>query len=184
MAPPRKTAKKTTKSRTASPRRAPARAKPAKAKAPARPAPRTLTPYLAVTNADEAIGWYKKALGAKLTERNPSPDGKVMHAELRLGDSSFYLSDIFPGSDMADATRTGPTVNMHVTSRNIDKLWQSATQNGAKVTMPLEDQFWGDRYGRIIDPFGHSWAFSWKSKLNKAQLEARRVEAMKQFGQQ
>ena len=153
-----------------------------KAAAPATtPQPRTVTPYLAVNDAARALDWYKTVFGAKETNRQPGPGGKVMHAALRIGDSEVYLSDIFPGSDMQDATRTGPSVNLHVASRNIDKWWGNAVANGAKVTMPIEDMFWGDRYGRLVDPFGHSWALSWKSKLSKAELEKKREAAMAQM---
>lgn len=176
----RKPAKKTSRV-TAKKTAARKATKPApKKRAPA--APRTLTPYLGVNDAAAAITWYKKAFNAKEESRMPGPGNKVMHAELRIGDSLLYLSDIFPQSDMVDPSRTGPTANMHVTSRNIDKLWKNAVENGAKVTMPLADQFWGDRYGRIIDPFGHSWAFSWRSKLSKKELEALRVKAMAEMG--
>lgn len=178
MAKPKKGAKKTTTGRTA--RKATAARKPRRAAA--RPSLRTLTPYLPVNGAAQAIDWYRKAFGAKEVARQSGPDGKVMHAHLRIGDSDLFLSDIFPGADVQDAARVGPTATVHLWSRNVDKLWQAAVQNGAKATMPLDDQFWGDRYGKLVDPFGHSWSLAWKSKLPKAELERKREEAMKQFG--
>lgn len=156
--------------------------KTAKRAAPATPKPQTLTPYVALPNAAEAIDWYRKVFGAKELARHLAPEGRIMHAALQIGDSQLFLSDIFPGSDMGDPTRTAPTVNLSIWSRNADKWWKNATENGAKVTMPLADQFWGDRYGRFLDPFGHSWAISTKSKLPKAELEKMRVEAMRGFG--
>jgi uncharacterized glyoxalase superfamily protein PhnB len=155
--------------------------KKAAARKPAPPDPRTVTPYLSVGNAAEAIDWYKKVFGAKETARE-IVGGKVMHGALQLGSSTFFLSDIFPGSDSRDPRDTGPSVNLHLWHKDADKLWTNAISNGAKVTMPIDDMFWGDRYGRLIDPFGHSWSLATRSKLSKPELERRRVEAMKGFG--
>ena len=152
----------------------------AKAAAPA-PSLRTLTPYLSVGDAAGAIAWYKKAFGAKETERQGGPGGRIMHAHLRIGDSDLFLSDIFPGADLHDPSRVGASTSMHLWSRDIEKFWQNATKNGAKVSMPLDDQFWGDRYGKLVDPFGHSWSLGWRSKLSKAELERKRVAAMAEF---
>lgn len=189
MAPKRKVAVKATRKAAKKTPKAPAgkatrkaAGKSAAAKTPASTTPRTLTPYLAIRGAGEAIDWYRKTWGAKEVDRMAAPGGGIMHAELRLGDSTFYVSDIFPGSDVQDARDLkATTVNIHFYSRNVDKLWEQAVAAGATVTMPLEDQFWGDRYGRLIDPFGQSWALSYKSKLGKAELERKREEAMKQF---
>jgi uncharacterized glyoxalase superfamily protein PhnB len=85
---------------------------------------------------------------------------------------------------MQDASRVGASASMHLWSRNADKWWKNATSNGAKVTMPMEDQFWGDRYGKLVDPYGHNWSLAWRSKLNAKELEALRVKAMAQFGGQ
>jgi PhnB protein len=153
------------------------------AKAPARPAfkPHTVTPYLAVSDAAGAIDWYKKVFGAKETERQLAGP-RIMHAALRIGDSEVYLSDIFPGSDVQDPSRVGASVTIHVWSPRIDKFWQNAVANGAKIAMPIDNMFWGDRYGQFIDPFGHRWAVNWKAKMTKAEMEAKRVEAMKRMG--
>lgn len=142
----------------------------------------TITPYLSVGDAAGAIDWYKKAFGAKEFGRMPGPDGKLLHAEIRLGDSSVYLSDIFPQSATKDPRESGASVVIHLWHRNVDKLWSQAVANGAKVLMPLDDQFWGDRYGQIQDPFGHVWSLSHKSKLSKKELERKREEAMAAFG--
>lgn len=152
-------------------------------KAPATPARRPLTPYLSVNDAAGAIEWYKKAFGAKVVQTEPGPGGRIMHAELKVAGDTFYLSDIFPGSDVVDPTRAGPSVTMSLWTKNAQKLWDSCVANGAKVTLAYADQFWGDTYGKVLDPYGHSWSFSWKSKLNAKQLEQLRVEAMKTFGQ-
>ena len=165
-----------------SPRKAGKKAAKKAARAPAAPALRTLTPYLALRDAAAAIAWYKKVFGAKEIDRMPAPGGKLMHAQLRVGDSDLFLSDVFPGSDTQEPTALrGTSVTLHLWSRHVDKWWSAAVEGGAKVTMPLDDMFWGDRYGKIVDPFGHVWAISWKSKLPKAELERRREATMAQF---
>jgi PhnB protein len=87
------------------------------------------------------------------------PDGKVMHATLKIGDSKLMLADEFPGMGTpAPQTLGGSPVILNIYGENVDALWSNAVAAGAKVTMPLANQFWGDRYGQIVDPFGHSWA--------------------------
>jgi PhnB protein len=143
----------------------------------------TVTPYLAVSDAAAAIDWYKRAFGARELSRMPAPDGKVMHAEIMIGDSRVMLSDVFPGSDVQHPRAVGTTTtNLHVYHRNVDRLWQQAIAAGATVTMPLDDQFWGDRYGKLTDPFGHSWALSFKAKMTKEERERKQREAMAMFG--
>lgn len=156
------------------------KAKPATTRPPkAQP----VTPYLVVSDAAEALEWYKRALGAKEFSRIPSPDGKILHAGFTIGGGQVFLSDVFPGSDLQPPTAIGGTsVNLHVWHRDCDKIWERAVAAGAKVAMPLEDQFWGDRYGKITDPFGHSWAISRKAKMSKEEMARKQAEAMKQFG--
>jgi uncharacterized glyoxalase superfamily protein PhnB len=142
----------------------------------------TVTPYLAVSDAAAAIDWYKKAFGAKELSRMPAPSGKLMHAEIMIGDSRVMLSDVFPGSDVLEPRAVGgTTMNLHVHHRNVDKLWQQAVAAGARVVMPLDDQFWGDRYGKLTDPFGHSWALSYKAKMTKEEMARKQQEAMAAF---
>lgn len=156
--------------------------KPSRA-TPKPPKPQTLTPYLVVSNANEAIDWYKRAFGAKVFSLIPGADNKVMHAGLAIGESQVLLSDVFPGSNIQPPTNLGGTsFDLHLYHRDADKLWDRALAAGAKIAMPYDDQFWGDKYGKVMDPFGHSWAIPRKSKLSKAELEAKRVEAMKRFG--
>lgn len=150
---------------------------------PKPPKPQTVTPYLVVSNAKEALDWYKRAFGAKVFSLIPGPDDKVMRAGLTIGGSQVLLSDVFPGSNIQPPTSLGGTsFDLHLYHRDADRLWDRAVAAGAKVAMPFEDQFWGDKYGKLADPFGHSWAISRKSKLSKAELGAKRVEAMKRFG--
>lgn len=157
-------------------------AKRAARRAPAVPKPQTLTPYLAVNDAAKAVAWYKEVFGGKVVTTQPGAGGKLMHAHLTIGSSQLYLSDIFPGSDMQDPARVGTSVNLHYHAPNAGHVWERAVAKGAKVTMPFEDTFWGDRYGRIVDPFGHSWAISRKSPLSKKELDALRAKAMAQMG--
>ncbi|MGQ0572424.1 MAG: VOC family protein [Armatimonadota bacterium] len=143
---------------------------------------RTVTPYLAVSDAAQAIDWYKKAFGARELSRMPAPGGKLMHAEVMIGDSRVMLSDVFPGSDVQDPSAVGGTTsNMHIYSKDVNKLWQQAVAAGARVTMPLEDQFWGDRYGKLTDPFGHSWALSFRARMTKEEKERKQQQAMEMF---
>lgn len=119
----------------------------------------TLTSYLSVKDANAAIEFYKKAFGAQELFRMPGPGGKVMHAELKIGDSTLMLADEFPEMGCKSATTLGGTpVTICLYCENVDKTWEQATKAGAKVQMPLNNMFWGDRYGHIEDPFGHRWA--------------------------
>lgn len=124
----------------------------------------TLTPYIVVKQAPQAIEFYKKAFGAKLIEKHDTEDGKVMHAQLQIGDSMLMLSDEFPepqGCGMAaPATSKGIAVALHLYVDDVDTVFKKAVQAGAKVVMPVEDQFWGDRFGQLEDPFGHRWSLA------------------------
>ncbi len=143
---------------------------------------RTVTPYLVISGAARAIDFYKKAFGAKEIDRSPMPDGSLMHATIRIGDSVLMMSDEFPGSDSKSPTSAGATTfNLHVYSKDVDKLWNQAVAAGAKPTMPLEDQFWGERYGKLQDPFGHIWSVSMVVKMSEAEKEAKRQAAMAMF---
>ena len=118
-------------------------------------------PYLAVDDAEAAIEYYKKAFGAKERIRMPMPDGKIGHAELEIGQSIIMISDPFPQG----ATRTpkelgGTTVSVFMMTENVDAVVKRAVDAGATVTMEVADQFWGDRFGTITDPFGHVWGIS------------------------
>jgi PhnB protein len=119
----------------------------------------TATPYLAVDDAAEALEYYKKAFGAKERGRMEAPDGKIGHAEIQIGDSLVMLSDPFPQA----TTRTpkelgGTTASVFLYVEDVDAFVQKAIDAGATVTMEVADQFWGERFGTITDPFGHSWS--------------------------
>ena len=121
----------------------------------------TLTPYLAVEEASEAIEYYKRAFGAQETMRMPGPDGKIAHAEIRIGDSLIMLSDPFPQSTVrppGEVVQTTASIYMYVD--DVDSVLTKAVDAGATVTMEVADQFWGDRFGSIQDPFGHTWSIA------------------------
>lgn len=120
----------------------------------------TITPHLVVRNAAQAIEFYKKAFNAEVIGCMPGPDGeKIMHAELRIGDSPVMLCEEFPEmGSLSPESRGGTSVSLHVYVVNADETYQQAVDAGATVVMPLADMFWGDRYGIVSDPFGHHWA--------------------------
>jgi uncharacterized glyoxalase superfamily protein PhnB len=119
----------------------------------------TVTPHLVVRDAAKAIEFYKKAFGAKELRRAPGPGGKIMHAEIQIGDSRIFLNDEFPEmGSRSPLALNGTPVTIHLQVEDVDALYQQATKAGAKVVMPLADQFWGDRYGIVTDPFGHQWS--------------------------
>ncbi len=151
---------------------------------PIPPGFRSVTPYLAINGASQAIEFYKKAFGAKELDRQPMPDGKLMHARIKVGDSIVMMSDEFPGSGIKAPTSLGTTTaTLHIYSKNVDKLWQQALAAGAKVAMPLDNQFWGERYGQLVDPFGHRWSISMQIKMKPEEMEAKRQQAMAMFSQ-
>ena len=121
----------------------------------------SVTPYLAVDDASTAIEFYQRAFGAKERMRMPTPDGKIGHAELEIGDSLIMLSDPFPHSRTRPPKELGGTTGgVFLYVEDVDAAFQQAIDAGASVTMPLEDMFWGDRFGSVMDPFGHNWSFA------------------------
>jgi uncharacterized glyoxalase superfamily protein PhnB len=121
----------------------------------------TVTPHLVCAGAAEAIAFYTQAFGAVEIGRMPMPDGRLGHAELRIGDSRIMLADAFPewGSNGPLALK-GTTVFIHLYVQDADAAWNQAVAAGAKPVMPLSDTFWGDRYGQVEDPFGHRWSIA------------------------
>ena len=119
----------------------------------------SVTPSLVIAGAAKAIDFYKKALGAEEVSRFTGPDGSIMHAELRIGDSIIMLGEEMPdqGGGRSPKTIGGTPVSFFVYAENVDKNWKRAVDAGGKPVVPLADQFWGDRTGCIEDPFGHQW---------------------------
>ena len=141
----------------------------------------SVTPYLSIRGAAQAIDFYKKALGAKEIMRMPGPDGKVGHAELQIGDSRVMLADEYEAIGfLSPQARGGTTVTLHVYVKDCDAMMTRATAAGAKVTRPAQDQFYGDRTGSIEDPFGHVWHFAThKENLSMSELKRRAAQASK-----
>jgi PhnB protein len=119
-------------------------------------------PHLVVGDAPAAIDFYVKAFGAEEIGRVPGPDGKLVHAALRINGATIMLNDDFPemsgGKSMTPASLGGTPVTIHLVVDDVDAKFQRALDAGATVVAPLDDQFWGDRYGVVADPFGHHWS--------------------------
>ena len=120
----------------------------------------SLTPAITCKDAGRAIDFYKQAFGATEIMRMPGPGGRVMHAELRIGDSVIFVSDEFPGMAAAPTPGAVPSSYVFLYTEDVDTVFNRAVAAGAQPTMPVTDMFWGDRYGKLTDPFGHSWGLS------------------------
>ena len=121
----------------------------------------TLTPHLTVRNAGEALEFYKKAFGAEVLHVSRMPDGKIMHASVRVGDSMLMVNDEMPEYGALSPLSTGGSgVTLHIYTENVDGAFERAISAGATVKMPLADQFWGDRYGQVADPYGFRWSIA------------------------
>jgi PhnB protein len=137
----------------------------------------TVTPHLVLRNAAGAIDFYKKALGAQELGRMTSPDGRIGHAELKIGDSIIFLADEFPGGEgcgKSPQTVGASTVTLMLYVPDVDTTFKQAVSAGGKETMAVQDMFWGDRYGTFTDPFGHTWGVAThKEDLSKEEIEER-----------
>jgi PhnB protein len=139
----------------------------------------TVTPYLIVTDGARAIDFYKRAFRAQELLRLDGPDGKVAHAELKIGDSIIMLSEETPGHTRSPQSLGGTAVDIMLYVKDVDQAFDQAVAAGAKVTMPLSDMFWGDRYGQVTDPFGHSWSLAThKEDVLPEELRKRTQAAM------
>lgn len=143
---------------------------------------RTVTSYMVLNDAKNAIEFYKKAFGAKEIMRHTTRDGKIMNAQIKIGDSIVMLNDEFPGAPTKSPISLGAsTFTLHIYSKNVDRLWKQALSAGATITMPLDNQFWGERYGQIVDPFGHHWSLSQQIKMSPKEMEEKQKAAMAMF---
>jgi uncharacterized glyoxalase superfamily protein PhnB len=152
---------------------------------PVKPIPEgfhTITPGLICRDAASAIAFYERALGAVEIMRMPGPGGKIMHAELKIGDSVVFVNDEF--ADMwavAPDSSANRYCSMYLYVEDADAVFNRALENGARVKMPLADQFWGDRYGRITDPFGHDWGIAThKEDVTPEEMQRRTAAFMSQ----
>src|ERR1700710_1219463 len=149
---------------------------PSRSKSAVKPVPdgyHTVTPHLVCAGASDAIAFYKKAFGAAELMRLPTPEGRVMHASIRIGDSIVMLNDEFPemGAVGPKALKGSP-VTIHLFVDDVDTSFKRAVKAGATVKMPLQDMFWGDRYGLLEDPFGHNWSMA----THKANLTHKEIQ--------
>lgn len=134
----------------------------------------SVTPSLTIRGAAEAIEFYKKALGAQELMRMNNPDGKIGHAELKIGDSIIFINDEMqmPGCAKAPQTLGGVTGSLYLYVDDVDTAFKRAINAGGKESSPVTDMFWGDRHGAFVDPFGHTWSLS----TRKRNLSAKEVE--------
>jgi len=146
----------------------------------------TISPNLIVNDASRAIDFYKRAFGAEEVFRMNSPDGKVVHAELKIGDSMLMLSDEMPGGKCrAPLSLGGSPVNIFLYVEDVDRVFKRAVDAGGKVEMPVADMFWGDRWGSLTDPFGHSWSLAThKEDVKPDELRRRGQEEMAKWAKE
>jgi uncharacterized glyoxalase superfamily protein PhnB len=140
----------------------------------------TLTPHLIVRDADKALEFYKNALGAEIHGVARMPDGKVMHAALQIGDPVLMLNEEMPEfGALSPLSLGGTAVTIHIYTDNVDEAFNRAVSAGAQAKMPLMDQFWGDRYGMVADPFGHKWSLATHVKdMSPEEMQRAQDEAM------
>lgn len=135
----------------------------------------TVTPHIVVQGADKAVEFYKNAFGAVERGKDYYPDGKsVMHAEILIGNSIVMITDAMPQMKrwVSPSTLSGTTVALHLYTEDVDTVFDRAVAAGAKPSMPIMDTFWGDRYGRVTDPFGHEWSLATRTQnLTPAEIK-------------
>ena len=136
---------------------------------------RTVTPHLVIKGAAAAIDFYKRAFGAEVLARMDGPGGTVGHAELMIGDSIIFLADEFPGAPLKSPQSLGGTTSsLHLYVPDVDASFKQAISAGGRETMPVTDMFWGDRFGQLMDPFGHAWSIATrKETLTPKETEER-----------
>jgi PhnB protein len=172
------------KSKKTASKKRPAKTKSvAKSKKPAkRPEMHTVTPHLVCAGAADAIEFYKKAFGAMEMMRLPGPDGKLIHASVRIGDSIVMLVDEIPQCGaLGPKSLKGSSVTIHLNVPDVDATFADAVEAGAKVLMPVADMFWGARYGQIEDPFGHHWSVATNIR-DLSPEEIKKAAAQMQMG--
>jgi uncharacterized glyoxalase superfamily protein PhnB len=138
---------------------------------------------MTVRDAARAIEFYKQAFGAVEKGVAKGPDGKVMHAELRIGDSIIMLADEFPEfGSLSPQSTGGAGMGLHIYVEDVDSAFDRAVKAGAKVDMPVADMFWGDRYGKLSDPFGHKWSIATHIRdMSAEEIEKAQEEFMSQM---
>lgn len=139
----------------------------------------TVTPYLVIKDAEKALEFYKKAFAAKEILRMPGPDGKIMHGEMQIGDSRVMFAEENPQwGSQGPQTLGGSPVTIFLYVPDVDATFKQAVAAGAKEAMPVADMFWGDRYGKLVDPFGHKWdVATHKEDVAPAEMQERMKKA-------
>lgn len=144
----------------------------------------TVTPFLSIKNATQAIEFYKKAFGAEELEMHFTPDGKVLHAVIKIGNSLVMLADEFDKGCGISSPQSlkGSSVMLHIYVKDVDAAFDRAVKAGAKVRMPVDDMFWGDRYGQLEDPFGHLWSIATHiADLSSQEIEQGAAKCIKEM---
>ena len=142
----------------------------------------TVIPFLAVQGGIEALEFYKKAFGARELSRETTADGRLISGRLRLGSSIFMLSDVFAGDDIIAPSSAGATtVALQLYTKDVDKAWNRAVAAGAREVIPLDDAYWGERHGHLIDPFGHHWSLAMRVRMTREEKAKKRAEAYEMF---
>jgi PhnB protein len=145
----------------------------------------SLTAHIVCANAYDAMDFYKKAFGAVEEMRMAGPDGKLMHGCVRIGDSQLMLTEENPSwGALGPKALKGSPITIHLTVANVDATVAQAVAAGAKIAMPVEDAFWGDRYGQLQDPFGHRWSVATHIRdMSTEEIQAAMGEAMAKMGE-
>ena len=145
----------------------------------------TITPALTVKDGGQAIEFYKRALGAEEIMQVPGPDGRLMHAEMKIGDSRFMLGEEMPDQGCrAPASVGAVSSSLYIYVQDVDKAFRRAVEGGAKALMPPTDMFWGDRFGQVEDPSGHRWGLAThKEDPSPEEMARRQKEFFAQMGQ-
>ena len=138
----------------------------------------TVSAHLTVSEGQEALAFYERAFGGTVTNRMIGPDGSFLHGEVQVGNSSVMVGEEVLGSSKSPRSLGGTPVTVHVYVKDADDFFMRAIQAGARVTRPLENQFWGDRYGQLVDPFGHVWAVATHIEDVSPREMTRRLKAM------
>jgi PhnB protein len=150
---------------------------------PVPPGYHTVTPYLVVKNGGKALDYYQEAFGTTDVKRMDAPDGRIMHAEFKIGDSMVMLSEEM-GPNRSPESFGGSPVSIFLYVEDVDSVFNRAVKAGAKADMPPQDMFWGDRFGKLTDPFGHHWALATHIEdVAPEEMDKRAQEAMAQMAQ-
>ena len=146
----------------------------------------TATPHLVIRGASDAIEFYKRAFGAEEISRMPGPGGLLMHAEIKIGNSIIMLVDEMPQMErwLSPSSLNGTTMGIALYVEDCDALFQRAVEAGATVSLPMMDAFWGDRYGKVTDPFGHEWEImTHKEDVSPEEMEERAGQFFANMGE-